>query len=49
MDTREPYTTGRFFTVKLGYALQEVIDIQEPLPIDLQVAALFGELDVEAL
>ena len=49
MDTREPARTGRFFTVKLGYELQESIDIQEPLPIDLQVAALFGELDVESL
>jgi hypothetical protein len=49
MDTREPALSGRFFAVKLGYEQQEVIDIQEPLPVDLQVAALFGEMDVETL
>jgi hypothetical protein len=47
MDTPEPFTNGRLFSVGLGYDLLAQITVEEPLPIPLTVGGIFGELQAD--
>jgi hypothetical protein len=46
MDTSEPLTTSDVEVVSLGWAQQEEITLEQPLPKPLFVLAVFGELMV---
>ena len=49
MNTVEPKKTGHFVTVSLGWDDAGQITIEEPLPVDMNVLAIYGEMGAETL
>lgn len=49
MDTPETPRSGKLFVVTLGYSDEAEIDVQEPQPLPLTVAGIYGDLAVEQL